>query len=354
MKAVVYYGPRDVRVDTVENPRIQAEHEILVKVRATSICGSDLHIYRGTLDGIMERAKSRLGHELSGEVVEVGKAVGNYKPGDRVTMAYSASCGECYLCRVGQTAHCTTTNKAVYGFGNAFGDLNGTQAEYMVIPYADAHAVRVDGALTDEQVLTLSCNLPSALIANRLADVHLGESVAVVGLGPTGIMSLELALHRGPGRVYAFDPVSHRTDYVKQRYGVEVVNPNDPGAIDLIRQETGGHGVDKVIEIVGTPESLQLSLDLVRPGGSIAAIGVFTSNSFNLNLADVFLRDLTVHMNGFANVQPYMWESHRLLVEGVIDPRPLFTHQFPLEQAGEAYRVFAEKSDGAMKVLIRP
>lgn len=354
MKAAVYYGPRDVRVVDVESPRIEADHEMLVKVRATSICGSDLHIYRGTLDGIMERGKSRLGHELSGEVVEVGKAVGNFKPGDRVTMAYSASCGECYMCRVGQTAHCTTTGKAVYGFGTAFGNLNGTQAEYLVIPYADAHAIRVDGALADEQVLTLSCNLPSALIANRLADVRLGESLAVVGLGPTGIMSLELALHRGPGRVLAFDPVPHRREYAKERFGVEVFDPGDPGALERVRQVTGGLGVDKVIEIVGTPESLQLSLDLVRPGGTVAAIGVFTSDQFNLNLADVFLRDLTLHMNGFANVQPYLWEAHRLLLEGVIDPRPLFLHRFSLDQVGEAYRVFADKLDGAMKVLIQP
>jgi threonine dehydrogenase-like Zn-dependent dehydrogenase len=327
---------------------------MLVKVRATSICGSDLHIYSGTLDGIMERGKSGLGHELSGEVVEVGKAVGNFKPGDRVTMAYSASCGECYMCRVGQTAHCTITNKAVYGFGTAFGDLNGTQAEYLVIPHADAHAMKVDGTLDDEQVLTLSCNLPSAVIANSLADVQLGESLAVVGLGPTGIMTLELALRRGPSRVFAFDPVSHRREHVMHRFGVEVLDPSDPGAVERVRQRTEGRGVDKVIEIVGTRDSLQRSIDLVRPGGSIAAIGVFTADQFNLNLADVFLRDLTMHMHGFANVQPYMYEAQRLLLEGIIDPRPLFTHHFSLDEVSKAYHVFHDKLDGVMKVSIRP
>lgn len=354
MKAAVYYGPRDVRAIDVENPRIQADHEMLVKVRATSICGSDLHIYRGTLDAIMERGKSRLGHELCGEVVEVGKGVGKFKPGDRVTMAYSASCGECYMCRVGQTAHCTTTKKAVYGYGTAFGDLNGTQAEYLVIPYADAHAMKVDPSLTDEQVLTLSCNLPSAVIANRLADVQPGETLAIVGLGPTGIITLELALRRGPGRVFAFDPVAYRRDYVKQRFSVEVLDPGAKDAVDFVRGATGGLGVDKVIEIVGTPESLQLSLDLVRPGGTVAAIGVFTTDRFNLNLADVFLRDLTVHMNGFANVQPYMWEAQRLMREGVVNPQPLFTHRFRLDEVSLAYQVFADKVDGVMKVVIRP
>ena len=354
MKAAVYFGPRDVRAVEVEDPVIQKDHEILVRVRATSICGSDLHIYRGTLDGIMVRGHSRLGHELSGEVVEVGKAVGNFKPGDRVTMAYSASCGECYMCRVGQTAHCETTNKAVYGFGTAFGDLNGTQAEYMVIPYADAHALKVDPSLTDAQALTLSCNLPSAVIANRLADIQPGETLAVVGLGPTGLMSLELAIRRGPGRVFAFDPVPYRRSYAAQKFGVATYDPYDPGALEAVRSATKGRGVDKVIEVVGTPESLQLSLDLVRPGGTVAAIGVFTTNQFNLDLADVFLRDISVHMNGFANVQPFMWEAQRLMLEGVVDPAPLFTHTFSLEQVGEAYRVFNDKLDGVMKVLIQP
>jgi alcohol dehydrogenase len=353
MKAAIYYGPREIRVEEVSDPKISAPHEMLVKVRASSICGSDLHIWRGTLDGIMTRGSSRLGHELSGEVVDVGQAVGNFKPGERVTMAYSASCGECYMCRVGQTAHCETTHKAVYGFGTAFGDLNGAQAEYLVIPYADAHALKVAPGLSDEQALTLSCNLPSAVIANRLANLHSGESLAVVGLGPTGLMSLDLALKRGPGRVFAFDPVAARRAYAERTFGITVLEP-DAGGLEQVRQATGQRGVDKVIEVVGTPESLQLAIDVVRPGGTVAAIGVFPDNQFNLNLADVFLRDLSVHMNGFANVQPFMWEAQRMLVEGITDPSRLFTHHFRLDETGEAFRVFGEKEDGVLKVMIHP
>jgi alcohol dehydrogenase len=353
MKAAVYYGPYDIRVEEVPKPEIPAPHAMLVRVRATSICGSDLHIWRGTLDGIMQRGSSRLGHELSGEVEEVGSAVGAFKPGDRVTMAYSASCGECYMCRVGQTAHCETTNKAVYGFGTAFGDLNGTQAEYLVIPYADAHALKVAPELSDAQTLTLSCNLPSAVIANRLADLRPGESLAVVGLGPTGLMSLELALKRGPGRVFAFDPVAYRRAYAEQTFGITALEPGLAG-LEQVRQATSNRGTDKVIEAVGTPESLQLALDLVRPGGTVAAIGVFPANQFNLNLADVFLRDLSVHMNGFANVQPFMWEAQRLLLTGVVDPSRFFTHRFRLDETGKAFQVFGEKADGVLKVLIQP
>lgn len=197
MKAAVYFGPRQVRCQEVQDAALSQDHAMLVKVRMTSICGSDLHIYRGTLDGIMERGHSRLGHELSGEVVEVGRKVGRFRPGDRVTMAYSASCGECAMCRVGMTAHCLVTNKAVYGFGTAFGGLNGTQAEYLEIPYADAHALKVDDALSDEDALTLSCNLPTAVIASRLLQLEPGQTVAVVGLGPRGLLTVELLLQQG-------------------------------------------------------------------------------------------------------------------------------------------------------------
>ena len=140
MKAAVYFGPEDIRCTDIGEPEIKHSHEMLVKVKATSICGSDLHLYRGSLDAIMDKGKSQTGHELVGEVLETGKSVSGFQTGDRVTMAYSCSCGECYMCNVGQTAHCETTRKGVYGFGVPFGNMNGTHAELMTIPYADAHA----------------------------------------------------------------------------------------------------------------------------------------------------------------------------------------------------------------------
>ncbi len=353
MKAAVYFGPEDIRATDVKDPEISNDHEMLVEVSATSICGSDLHLFRGALDPIMERGRSQTGHELIGIVRETGRGVGNFKPGDRVSMAYSCSCGECYSCRVGQTAHCETTGKAVYGFGVPFGDLNGTHAEAMIIPHADAHSIKVPETIGDNAALTLSCNLPSAVIANRLADIQPGESVALIGCGPTGMMSLDIALGRAPGRVVAIDPVAHRRKLAAGR-GAEVFDPATEGWKEQALDRVEGRGFDKVIEVVGSPESLQISLDLVRPGGTVAAIGVFTDQEFNLVLADVFLRDITLHMNGFANVQPYMWESLRLMERGVIDPARYFTHEFALTDVDKAYRTFFDKADGANKVLIRP
>lgn len=353
MKAAVYFGPEDIRCTDIADPVIRTDHEILVKVHATSICGSDLHLYRGALDAIMERGRSQTGHELIGEVVQVGKNVGKFRPGDRVSTPYSVSCGDCYMCQVGQTAHCETTRKSIFGFGVPFGDLNGTHAEALVVPFADAHAIKIPGGVPDAAALTLSCNLPSALIANQLADIRPGESVAVVGCGPTGMMALDIALHRGPGRVVVFEHVSHRLQAARDR-GAMAIDPRDEDWKDRALQETAGRGFDKVIEIVGYPETLQLSLDIVRPGGTVAAIGVFTDQSFNLNLADVFLRNITLHMNGFANVQPHMREALRLIERGIVDPESYFSHAFSLIRIGEAFSTFHHKTDNAMKVLIRP
>jgi threonine dehydrogenase-like Zn-dependent dehydrogenase len=353
MKAAVYFGPKDIRATDIEDLGIANDHEILVEVSATSICGSDLHLYRGALDAIMERGRSQTGHELVGIVRETGGAVGNFRPGDRVSMAYSCSCGECYACRVGQTAHCETTQKAVYGFGVPFGDLNGTHAEAMIIPYADAHAIKVPETIGDNAALTLSCNLPSAVIANRLADIQPGESVAVIGCGPTGLMSLDIALQRAPGKIVAIDPVAYRRKIAADK-GVETLDPKEGGWKEKAMEMADGRGFDKVIEVVGYPETLQMSFDIIRPGGTVAAIGVFTDQEFNLVLADVFLRDITLHMNGFANVQPYMWESLRLMERGVVDPSQYFTHEFALDDVDKAFKLFFEKADGANKVLIRP
>jgi alcohol dehydrogenase len=353
MKAAVYFGPKDIKVTDIADARLENAHEVLVEVNATSLCGSDLHLYRGALDGIMEKGRSQTGHELIGTVREVGSTVGKFKAGDRISMGYSCSCGDCYMCHVGQTAHCETTNKAVYGFGVGFGDLNGTHSEALVLPYADGHAIKVPDSISDSAALTLSCNLPSAIIANQLADIQPGEKVALVGCGPTGLMCLDLISQRGAGLVVALDPLDYRLAVAASK-GAETINVSAEGWKEQALVACDGRGFDKVIEVVGSPESLQTAFDIIRPGGVIAAIGVFCDDQFNLVLIDVFLRDISLHMNGFANVQPFMWEGLRLLERGVIRPEEYFSHEFSLDNIDQAYKTFYEKSDDVLKVLIRP
>lgn len=353
MKAAIYYGPEDIRCASIADAQLSAAHEVLVKVNATSICGSDLHLYRGALDPIMDKGRSQTGHELIGEVLEVGREVSRLKPGDRVSMGYSVSCGDCFMCRVGQTAHCETTAKAVYGFGVPFGNMNGTHAEALVLPYAEQHSIKVPKHIPDEAAVTLSCNLPTAIIANRLADIQKGEKVALIGYGPTGMLALDIALQKGAGTLLVLDRLESRLALARSK-GASTLNVEQDGWKEQALAMTAGRGFDKVIEVVGYPETLQMSLDLIRPGGTIAAIGVFCDNSFNLNLADVFLRNISLHMNGFANAAPYMREGLQLLEQGVVRPEQYFTHQFALEQIDQAFATFHNKTDQAMKVLIRP
>lgn len=353
MKAAVYFGEKDIRAVDVEEAKLDCDHGALVKVIGTSLCGSDLHLYRGALDPIMEKGRSQTGHELIGEVLETGSKVGKFKAGDRVTMGYSCSCGTCYMCEVGQTAHCETTKNAVYGFGVPFGDLNGTHSEALVLPHIDGHAMKVPDSISDAAALTLSCNLPSAIIANKLAAIEPGENVALIGCGPTGLMALDIAMSKSAGLVVAFDKENYRLK-VAENKGAVAINSGVEGWKDEALSLTNGRGFDKIIEMVGYPETLQMALDIIRPGGTIAALGVFTDQKFNLVVADVFLRDISLHMNGFANVQPYMWEGLRLMERGVLDPGDYFTHTFALEDIDKAYETFFNKSDNVMKVLIRP
>lgn len=353
MKAAVYFAPQDIRCIDIPDPVLSEDHAMLVQVNATSICGSDLHLYRGALDSIMARGRSQTGHELIGTVVQIGRRVGRFRPGDRVSMGYSVSCGHCPMCAVGQTAHCETTHKAVYGFGVPFGNVNGTHAEALVIPQADGHALQIPSGIDDAAAVTLSCNLPSAIIGCRLADIQPGEHVAVVGCGPTGMMVLDIARTCEPGRLAALDKLPHRLALARSKDAV-TFDVGREGWKELALQETSGRGFDKVIEVVGTPESLEMSLALVRPGGTVAAIGVFTDTTFNLDLADVFLRNISLHMNGFASVQPYMREGLRLLEQNLIDPGAYFTHSFALENIDQAFATFHDKKDGAMKMLLRP
>lgn len=359
MKAAVYFGERDIRCTSIPDATLDVDHGVLVEVLATSICGSDLHMYRGAMDDFMLSGSSQTGHELCGRVLETGSAVGNFKKGDRISMAYSCSCGDCYMCHVGQTAHCLTTSKAVYGFGAPFGDMNGTHAEALVLPHADAHAMLLPEGISDQAALTLSCNLPAAYIANELANVQPGETVALIGAGPTGLMALDILLSQGASNVTVFDPLAYRLTLAADK-GAQIVDlssvdltaGDDPLAVAL--EITKGIGFDKVIEMVGFRESLRLAIDIVRPGGTVAALGVFTDADFELPLADSFLRNITLHMNGFASVQPYMWRCLRLLERGVINPDEYFTHRYSLDDVDKAFADFADKSDNIVKTLIKP
>lgn len=353
MRAAVYHGAGDVRVEDVPDPAITDPHDVIVKTITASMCGSDLYLYNGEVEDMVAPGRTTLGHEICAEVVEVGSGAGRFSVGDRVTFPYSVSCGRCFSCRVGQTAHCETSGKAIYGFGVAFGDLGGSQAEYVRVPLADGHLEHVPDEIDDESALFLSCNLPAALIAVDSAEIAPTDTVAVVGCGPTGLLALQLAQGRTGRKVMALDVVPDRLGAAEQ-LGATPLDAAQDDVTAAVAEATGGRGVDKVIEFVGRGDAFNLAVSIARPGGVISGGGVYLEPGFPVSLFDMYFKNLQIRLNGFANAATAMWRAGQLISAGIIDPRTVISHRVALADFPKAATAFAARENGVRKVVIRP
>ncbi len=352
MRAAVYHGPQDVRIEQVDDPAIEDPRDVVVETVTASMCGSDLYLYRGEVPDMVAPGRTTLGHEISARVVEVGPQVTRFAVGDRVTFPYSVSCGHCVACRQGQTAHCETTGKAIYGYGVAFGDLGGSQAEYVRVPHADGHLEHLPDEVDDEAAIFLSCNLPAAVIAVDAAAVSPGDRVAVIGCGPSGLLALDLLTHSPAGRVFALDPVAHRRDEAARR-GAEPVTVDDD-TVARILDETEGRGVDVVVEFAGRGPAFSLAAAITRPGGVISGGGVYLEQDHPTSLFDLFFKNLQLRLNGFANAAMGFPRALEALRSGVVDPTTVVTDRVSLDEFPEAARRFSERAEGALKMVIRP
>ena len=322
MKAAVYYGAGDVRCTEVPDPKIQEPTDVILRTRTTSICGSDLYIYNGQMDAIVKKGHTTLGY--------------------------------CDFCRLGQTAHCATSRKAIFGYGVAFGDLGGSQAQYVRVPLADAHLEHVPEGISDEQGLFLSCNLPAAIFAVESAQIKPGDHVVVLGCGPTGLLALQLAALFSPARLIAVDLIPHRLECAAQLGATHTLNVEKENVSDRVMELTGGKGADVVLEVVGQGPAFKMAVSLARPGGTISGIGVYVEQDFGVSLFDMYFKNLTIRLNGFANAKTRMWQAAQLIERGKIDPSRLLSHTFSLEEVDKAYKTFATRSDKALKMLIKP
>ncbi|MCX9191524.1 alcohol dehydrogenase [Carbonactinospora thermoautotrophica] len=353
MRAAVYQGPGDVKIAEVADPRIEDSRDLIVKTRTASMCGSDLYLYHGEVEQMVAPGRTTLGHEICAEVVETGKDVTRFSPGDRVTFPYSVSCGLCFLCRAGQTAHCETSGKAIYGYGTAFGDLGGSQAEYVRVPLADNHLEHVPDSIDDEAALLLSCNLPAAIIAVEAAEIRPTDTVAVIGCGPTGLLALQLARQRTHAPVLAFDRVAYRLARAEQ-LGATPVNVDRDPVPEKVAEVTAGRGVDKVVEFAGRGPAFGLAVSTARPGGVISGGGVYLENEYPVSLFDMYFKNLQLRLNGFANAKTAQWQAMRVLEHGVIDPAAVITHRVTLEEFPDAAAAFAARAEGFLKLVITP
>ncbi|GEL19434.1 alcohol dehydrogenase catalytic domain-containing protein [Pseudonocardia asaccharolytica] len=352
MRAAVYHGPGDIRIDDVEAPRIQDPGDVIVKTRTASMCGSDLYLFNGEVEHMVTPGRTTLGHEVCAEVVEVGGAVGRFAVGDRVTFPYSVSCGTCFCCRVGQTAHCETSGKAIYGFGMAFGDLGGSQAEYVRVPLADGHLEHVPPEIGDEAAIFLSCNLPAAVTAVDAAAIEPTDTVAVVGCGPTGLLALELARQRTGQEILAFDRVPERLVRAKE-LGARPVDVESAELDGLVAEATSGRGVDKVIEFAGRGDAFNLAVSISRPGAVISGGGVYLEQAHPVSLFDMYFKNLQIRLNGFANAKTAQWKAMQMVAKKVIDPTTVVSHEVDLDGLPSAAAAFAGRRGGLVKMLVR-
>ncbi|GAB3006577.1 glutathione-dependent formaldehyde dehydrogenase [Amycolatopsis acidiphila] len=394
MKAVAWHGKRDVRVDTVPDPKIEEPTDAIVRVTSTGICGSDLHLYE-VLGAFLDEGDI-LGHEPMGIVEEVGPEAGDLKPGDRVVVPFNISCGHCYMCTSGLQSQCETTQVtehgkggALFGYTKLYGQVPGGQAEYLRVPQAQYGPIKVPEGAPDERFVYLSDVVPTAWQAVEYAAIPPGGSVVVFGLGPIGQMSCRIARQRGAGQVIGVDLVPERLT-LAARYGVTTFDLREHKDISgAVAELTSGRGADSVIDAVGMeahgapvgklahqmvnllPQPLAAkvtetagldrlsvlyqAIRTVRRGGTISLSGVYGGMIDPLPMMDLFDKQIQLRM-GQANVRHWL-DDVLPLVSDEADPlgvQDLATHRLPLEDAPEAYRMFQQKRDGVIKVLLQP
>jgi threonine dehydrogenase-like Zn-dependent dehydrogenase len=395
MKAVTWQGVHDMRVTDVPDARIEQPTDALIKVTSTGLCGSDLHLYE-TLAPFME-AGDIVGHEPMGIVEEVGSAVTNLRPGDRVVVPFNVSCGSCWMCERHLYSQCETTQSPEHGTGASFfgysklyGHVPGGQAEYLRVPFADFLPVKVPDGPADDRFLFLSDVLPTAWQGLKYADVPDGGTLLVLGAGPIGDMAARMAVHLGH-RVISVDRIPERLARVAQ-YGAEPLNLEEAesvgGVAEVVREATGGRGADSVIDAVGMeahgspgaagiqkfvgllPDAvaepmmkkagvdrlaaLYTAFDAVRRGGTVSISGVYGGAADPMPMFQLFDKQIQIRM-GQANVRAWTGELLDVLVKE--DPwgvESFATHHLALEEAPAAYEHFQKKEDGMVKVVFRP
>jgi alcohol dehydrogenase len=344
MKALVYNGPGQRAWEDVPDPVIEQPTDVVVSIQTSTICGSDLHILKG--DVPETPPGTVLGHEAVGTVIEKGSAVTTVEIGDRVLISCITSCGRCRFCKEARYGLCTGGGGWIFGH-----TIDGLQAEYARVPFADTSVYKVPETLTDEQVLFLADILPTAFEVGVLnGGVQPGDTVAIVGAGPVGLAAIMTAKLYTPGRIIAIDLADARLAKAREFGADTTINNGTENAVEQVMALTGGLGADVAIEAVGVPATFELCTELVRPGGRIANVGVH-GHSAELHLEKLWSRDVTITtglVDAFTTPQLL-----KLVTEGRLDTTPFVTHRFPLDETMAAYDTFSDAANThALKVVL--
>ncbi len=389
MKAICWHGKGDVRVDSVADPKIVNPRDAVIRVTSTCICGSDLHLYDGYMP-TMEPGDV-IGHEPMGVVEEVGKSVKNLKAGDRVVVPFTISCGDCWFCKRELYSLCDNSNPnaalaaevmgqspaGLLGYSHMLGGFAGGQAEYLRVPFADVGPIKIPDGIPDEKVVFLSDIFPTGFMAAEYAQIEPGDTVAIWGCGPVAQFAIRSAWMLKAGRVIAIDRVPERLRMAEQGKA-ETINFDEVTVYDRLMEMTGGRGPDRCIDAVGAeahaagsfdavldrtkaavglatdrPHALREAIMCCRKGGTVSIPGVYIGFPDKLPMGAAMNKGLTFKM-GQTHVQHYTKLLLKKIEEGAIDPSFVITHRLPLEQAPEAYRMFRDKKDQCIKVVLKP
>lgn len=388
MRALTYHGSYEVSVDSVPDPIIQEADDIILKVTATAICGSDLHLYRGKIPMVHEG--DILGHEFMGIVEEVGTGVTGLEKGDRVVIPFVIACGQCFFCAMNLHAACETTNPgrgailnkkqippgaALFGYSHLYGGIPGGQAEYVRVPKANTGPFKIPAGLEDDRVLFLSDILPTGYQAVLNAGIGRGSSLVIFGAGPVGLMTAACARLLGASLIFMVDHHPYRLAFAKEAYGVIPINfdeVDDPAAA-IIEQTPGYRGVDAAVDAVGfeakgskletlltnlkvegsSGKALRQCIAAVRRGGTVSVPGVYAGFIHGFLFGDAFEKGLSFKM-GQTHVQALLPPLMEHILSGELRPEIIISHRLHLEDAALGYKIFNEKQDNCRKVVLRP
>jgi 2-desacetyl-2-hydroxyethyl bacteriochlorophyllide A dehydrogenase len=344
LKAVTFQGPLKLEIKEVDDPVIQEPKDVILKITATAICGSDLHAYDGRMP--LPPTGWIIGHEFVGEVVEVGGEVKNFKAGDRAVGSFVSACGSCDYCTRGWPSQCVE----LQNFG--FVTLPGAQAEYVRVPNGHYTLAKIPDGVSDEKAIFAGDILATGYFAADRGEIKPGDVVVVVGSGPVGLFAQMGALQFDPKVVLAIDSLPERLAMSK-KFGAEPVDMSKEDALSVVKSHTDGRGADVVLEAVGIEASLTDAFKYVRPAGVISAVGMYTEPTFPFPMFQSFLRDYTFKI-GMCPVQRYMGDLLEMIEAGKMDPSKIITHTMPLDDALKGYDIFHHRADGCIKVLLKP
>ncbi|WP_439552320.1 zinc-dependent alcohol dehydrogenase [Falsiroseomonas sp.] len=390
MRAICWHGKGDMRVDTVPDPRIEQPGDAIIRITATAICGSDLHLYDGYVP--MMKSGDIMGHEPMGIVEEVGPDVTRLKKGDRVVVPFVIACGSCFFCEKSLFSCCDTTNPdaaalaelqgqagaGLFGYSHLYGGYPGGQAQYLRVPHADVGPVIVRSDQPDDKVLFLSDILPTGWQAAEQGNIQPGDTVAVWGCGPVGQMAILSAWLLGAGRVIAIDRVAERLEMAGMHGKAEVIDFTSQDVYDQLQTMTKGRGPDVCIDAVGAEthglgsmdamldkakaavglttdriHALRQAINCCRKGGTVSVPGVYIGFPDKFPMGAAFGKGLTMRM-GQTHAQRFLQPLLDRIDKGEIDPSFVITHRLPLEEGPAAYETFRDKKDGCIKVVLTP